>query len=481
MPSLYIHEADVFSTLLNIAYGIKDAKDNVQGRISKNGNKLQASSIARATKDLTMSFPVLCSDTVSYDTACMITKAVERNSIAMLQQLFSAIHLQGASGFEVLANFHHNLDRKLGLDDYFDAIDKLSGKLGLESATSFKNKSEAEYLEEAKRDFLDSLTSSYPISSFSESSVNDFYINDKHGLMVMEKTNKIGLDAKTQAEIEMKERELIQRNYELAQRNLEKSVERKDQLARDAATQKYRDSETARADKKFNLDYFKAQLLPTDVKKANELVPSLMLVKYQFSENKRGANEHHIVSEEFVAGVKARLIATPSFEIIDHIMKFKKNGVNMLNLIKATTKEQKFSKEFILGIKQAKIDAKKDSKLYKTSSIWRSLQKRGAVSNTKFYRLAKTANSAAAITTLVMTQQEADFVETNYNINVSTAAVARELMEAYNLIAIVIVDEQTRVARFLYDGNQYFDEYSFGSLEKESNNDYRKILPLLGR
>ena len=54
------------------------------------------------------------------------------------------------------------------------------------------------------------------------------------------------------------------------------------------------------------------------------------------------------------------------------------------------------------------------------------------------------------------------------------------MLEQYNLLCLIIVDEQTQVARFLYDGEKYFQDYSFDMLERETGDgSYKKIVNLL--
>ena len=55
-------------------------------------------------------------------------------------------------------------------------------------------------------------------------------------------------------------------------------------------------------------------------------------------------------------------------------------------------------------------------------------------------------------------------------------------MESYNLMGLVIVDESVEVARFLFDGEKYFQDYSFGSLERETgDSSYKKVINLISK
>jgi hypothetical protein len=90
-------------------------------------------------------------------------------------------------------------------------------------------------------------------------------------------------------------------------------------------------------------------------------------------------------------------------------------------------------------------------------------------------------NSSAAISTLVITQVEADAVKDDYNIDMNNPNVAAAFMDAYNLMALVIVDEQFEVAHFIYDGDSYFEDLSFSALQKENDKSYKQVINLLNK
>lgn len=130
----YITESP-FSAVDNFIVNVnttKSAKDI--GTFDKGGN-LNRSSIMKAAKDLTMSFPVICTDSIQPETAAMIVKAIERNCVTTLQLLFSATYLRGENGQEVIRKWHKNIDNDISMDDYLDLADSVgryidSSKLG---------------------------------------------------------------------------------------------------------------------------------------------------------------------------------------------------------------------------------------------------------------------------------------------------------------------------------------------------------------
>lgn len=577
---------------------------------SGSGSYLDRSSIAKATKDIIASFPVLCSDTISPPTASMVAKATERNCVVMLQLLFSSAYLKGESGREVLSKWHTNMDSDMNMDDLLDIMDTFG-----EEAKTLSDTEAATILREMKpviSEYINSMNVVYPESSFSENSIGDYIVREdamgytavvkvvteakkkqKHKIPKYKKYdnsspvsfdqdtaqsyidsilsplggampgipktvdrekleiqimnylsnqyyNDIGAHTNAQkAEADMilkqaqidnmedhlkadkektketkrhneeiekaqKIRDRNERMHRIAQLHAERrreirqkfEADRQDQLNRDKFEfdkskfdyQKDRDTEMDKrydyeriqGDLRSDLEFFQKQLLSTDVKKYNELVPSLMVIRFQAVDPEDPRNFHRPDSQ-CIIGVKTRLVPCDSFDIINHVRSIEKNKISLVNLIRATTKEIHFCKDFVAAIDQAKIDAKQNSRLSKSSPIWRSLQNRSMGS--VLSRLKRNrANDAGAITTLVMSIEEVNVLKKDYDIDLTNPAKAKYLMEQYNLLSFVIVDEQLEVARFLYDGEKYFQDYAFATLERETgDNSYKKVINLISK
>ena len=78
--------------------------------------------------------------------------------------------------------------------------------------------------------------------------------------------------------------------------------------------------------------------------------------------------------------------------------------------------------------------------------------------------------------------EEVDYIKKTYDIDLSIPAKAQYLMEQYNFMGLVIVDENFEVARFLFDGSNYFEDYAFSTLEKESNDkSYKQVVNLISK
>lgn len=520
----YVHEAGdgIFSTIMNV---VKDfSKDLGHNKSEKNrgvnAGALQRSSIMRASKDLVMSFPVLCSNTLSPQTASMIAKAVERNAVTTLQLLFSSAYLQGYSGQEVLKKWHNNIDNDMSMDEYLDIIDTVASKLDESAVLNESAIYTNEMIEECAHN-----NKVYPLSSFTNKSLCSYAVRESYdgdysvrqsiseefiradgsrntdGLIFDDVTGLyLGPD---QFKATMDNRKLAQQSSQFAAQQQATAVSNVAQSARDRRSNQYqqdklnldkeknafdqtkfdyqrgKDSiDRSKKDMQDQFGYFRQQLLDNDVKKCNELVPSMIIVKFNALDPDTG---RAATEQQFIAGVKSRLIPCDSFEIIDHIRSIEKNKISLVNLVRATTKEISFARDFVAGIDQAKIEAKQNSKLSRTSPIWRSLQARSTKSGLNRLKKGK-ANDAGAITTLVISQEEVNFLKKEYNIDLNIPAKAKFVMESYNLMGLVIVDESVEVARFLFDGEKYFQDYSFGSLERETgDSSYKKVINLISK
>ena len=496
--------------------------DNFKKKIAKynkkNYSSLNSTSIMNASKDLVMSFPVICSTSLSVETALMIQKAIESNCVSTLRMLFASASLQGDSGVEVIKQWHNNISGDPSIDDYFDYIEAMGNALA-ESSIDYVGKYSQQMIEECKRNEV-----YYPISNFSESSLLSYELSYKKDgstdvKVVNEKKNiydpyampgnKVWIDAdkvsiyddKTGKWSPYPDEEKIKKDITNSlkkshewdhDKNQEKYWDAQSQNAADRlAYDKQKDARTAAMDRqrldidrqklgnewlKGKTEYLSKQLLDSDIKKANELVPSMIVVRYTVVGK---SSENINVIDEFIAGVKARLIGCDSLEIIDRIRLVMENKVDMKNFIRATTGEIKFCKDFILAIDQAKIEAKRNSRLSKTSPIWRALQNRSTKSTYK--RISKQTNTAAAITSLVISAEECRALKDNFNIDLYNVAKCRQVMEAYNFMEIVIADDSLEIARFLLDnGDKYFQDYSYGALRKEVGDaDMKKLINIM--
>ena len=186
----YIHETslghiiDLWDAVTDIA---KSGTDDLLDKLSNKGKHpmSNASSIAKAASNLTMVFPVLCSKNISIDTACMISKAIEKNTVSMLQRLFASWQVADGdvhSFQDYLAKFHSNISSRVAnLDDVFRAMDTISANESAEIDSNTKSilKNDVRY------------NINYPTPSpVNETSLNDYKVSESYNRVVVTEADR---------------------------------------------------------------------------------------------------------------------------------------------------------------------------------------------------------------------------------------------------------------------------------------------------
>lgn len=416
----YLHETIIKDVLDLADYIAKSDADDILDKTKR--QPYASTSIAKMASDMTLVFPVMCSSNLSIDTAMMISKAIERKAVVMLQILFSSLQIQDAeTAQEVISKFHSNikLSNKMTVDDFIDVLDRFEEGVSVDKTT------------------LKALTEDFKRNAFFTMNEN---VSDKSLTDIYKVNNR--------------------RIYSEA-------------ISRDTD----RSNNIGFKDVKDINDVFSKQLLSSDIKKANELVPTTMVVNFTYVNSEGRA----IPVQNVVIGVKARLIPVDSDDIINHVLTKLDDRNYVVQLIRATTREISFVKDFLLAIDKAKIEALSNSKRGSSNPMWKVLERRAYKSRIK--RFVGRSNDANAITTLVVSQEEVEYVKKNFNVNFESIKTMNHILDAYNLMGFVIADETLEVAKFHFDtGEDMWETLSFTSLEKESNdNSYKKIVNLMSK
>ena len=478
MSIRYIRET-VIRDLVDLLDAIKDDDSNFITKKFKD-NKYK-SSISSASKDLIMTFPVICSNTIEPATATMVSKAIERKCVTLLQLLFSASATEEESSIEdFIRKFHNNIKiGNMSVDEYIKLSDEISKDLnhgGIIDDTLF---GESAILRSIKED-MKNLDNEYTLSpdSVSENSLQVFkLVDDPYGNTRVLTEKKGG-----------RPRPNRPKPGNNTPQSGGQNNNSKPQSPKDSSTATFPGDSKNKKDHKRNkikdeieiqkneYEIFTKQLLDNDVKKCNELVPSLLIINVNLYDDAT----HARLKTSAVVGVKARLIATDSFDIIERIYSKHNDSNTLLKLIRASTREISFVKDFLLAVDKAKIDALSKSKKGSASAMWKVLERRAVKSNVN--KALRRSNDASAIASLVISQEEADYLNKNYNINLHNTGVARNILQKYNLLSLVIVDETIEVCKFLFDGEETYETLSFNNLERESDGGmYKKVLNLMSK
>ena len=427
----------------------KDVLDTIDGEIKYNrrknledkGSVYLGGSISKYTNNnLIMSFPMLCDNTLSIDTLALISKANERNVVGMLELLFSSLSLKGYSGAELLKTVHTNINPDMAVDDFIDTMKKLSAN----ESVDYKLRAQInEALQEMSHE-LKYGQKSFPVNSFSENSLENYVVRNANSksVSVLEAATPVknGADQLTD-----KQKLDIQDKNALKQKSFEKTF---------ALPEK--------------------RLTAQEIKKNNELEPTLMVVSFNDL-----AQSGTTIVKTFVAGVKSRIISVDSMDIIERLVSKNKTSLSFKNLIRATTGEINFVSDFLLALKQNKLDAKNAAKKGEAARLWNILQSRAVKAGGR--AASKDKNDASAITGLVINIETVNYMKNSYRFDITERKNLKLIMDAYNLMSVIIADEANESVMSYYDGNAGFEEISYNSLRKEGNekNTEKKIINLL--
>lgn len=480
-----IHES-ILDTIIN---GIQDFPKNLKKSIDSGDRKklaktidnkvASATSIARASAGLIFTYPVLCSSSLGIKSCTMVSKALERRNVTMLQILLAANQRTNQNIMDYLKDFHTNLDfDKMSLEDFVDVI--------TESGTYAKMISKPEYLLEmmplreknaALEDFRENT------NYFFEEDVNENYI----GRFKLLKRN--GYDTIIEADNSNSDPIWIGPDYKDIDPDGEKYKEYEDKYPNDKAkaqseykkamnklggVKSYSYNDNVEKTNKItapNID--SNRLLSSEIKKANEMVPTLMLINT--IDPTTGANMQSVV------GVKSRMISVPSGEVVGRILANYQDSNNLLKFIKLTTRETSFIKDFLLAVDNAKLDAINNSKKGSATALFNALERRSQ--NGKIRKMAKTEKQfAKAIATLVISQEDVEDLKKMNGIDVESIRIIKPIMEKLNLLYFVIIDESSESIKILIDGSDDYEVYPFSALEKENKDDtYKKVINLMAK
>lgn len=423
MPNI-IHE----TILRDITDLIGDAKD-----LMDDGNKLldndnyskRFTSLTRNANNLILVFPVLCTKGISIETASMISKAIEKNCVNLLELLFASIQITDTESLpEYISKFHRNisLGDNVTVDDFISFTNAIANDAADETK-SIKVTDRAIF--EAFQEGIKEINNDIAKITFNENSLSDFMCH---------RTNS-GYET------------ILERN------NSTRGVQ---------GTTPINNNELIG---KFWSD--------NDLKKANELTPTKVVVNF-YSKDAGQKLTNGII------GVKCKLYPVDSMEIIERIASKYADTNWVKEFVRATTGEISFLRDFVFALDKARVDAINSSRKGSSAKMFKVLERRATKNRLSKWKANKADSSP--ITTLVVSQEEVEYLKKEYSIDLENRSVAAKLMDEYNLMGITVVDEPSETASFIWDeGNDAtYETLSFRNLERESDDkNYRKVINLM--
>lgn len=465
-------------------------------------------SIAKASRGLILEYPIIVSKANHIESAGIVAKAYEAKFVTMLQILFSAMSITNAkSGFEYLRNFHTNLDYdKMTVDKFIDLMDS---SIQVQHASANMT---ADYYTKCKAVLEDMKNLNYYFEDdIKEFSLNNYKVMDNYGSIkvvreapmrtdpIGDNINNIGKQIKDnrdqedrdkqQTEKEIQDDIKFQREEEKLrlQRNKDEREEKeyqdnkirnqaRDQLDSDKFNyQKDHDKKRDDMDSmKFRTNIFQNQLLTSDVKKANELTPTMLIINFNV------VKDGTPIQQQMIIGVKAKLYEVEPIDVINKIITKNVDSNVLLKLVKLSTREISFVKDFLLAIDDAKLDALSKSKRGSANKLFKVLERRSLKG--KLRRQLKQNDYCKAISSLVISQEEAEELLKN-NIDVNDPRIIRPIMEKLNLISFAIIDESSESVKFLFDtGDDVYETIPLSKLEKEQKDGMsKKVINLMAK
>lgn len=497
-----LHETVIADVLNAIKTGVEKTDNLMQARASSKGiaNLTKASSLSKATEGLVLVSPVLCTTSTPAETACMIAKAVETKMISMLQIAFSAYNITNCKdAVSFVKQFHNNIGSgKMSVDTFMDAMDSLPSNESYVMDMVTRANVKKVLQEFSKMEY-------YFEEDLSEVSLNDFTVVSRNGIVsVLEGKGGKGKgknNNNSDDDDSNKKKDKFGSSAWKYQKDMEKNEFDMAAKLRDEERQKQRDArQDSDSDRTYNLnkdkfdhqkdvdaldmaktqfDMIKNQLLPTDVKKANEMVPSMMIINFTVTPD-GNSNLSAPIYSQAVIGVKAKLYPVSPDDVINKIMSKHTDRNVFLKLIKVSTREINFVRDFLLAIDDAKLNAVSTSvKGSETNKLFRVLERRALKG--KVRKRLDLANPFKAISTLVISREEADYIIKYKNIDISKPPIIRKIMEELNLMMFIIADDSSEYIEMLMDtGDDIYERISYTHLQRESTDgSYKKALNLM--
>lgn len=393
------------------------------------------SSAAKASSALIAVFPILASRNVSRETAEMVSKYIEAKGCIILSMAMQAanINYDTTIGMDFLKQFHRNLNiGGNGIDVAWNLAKVMAGDI------SDMNESQ----------IIEAVIENTDYSSDRTLTIPSKYINS-----VMQELARL-------RSIEVYDTELNPRSLnDFIVKEMDGDISVSINLVREAD---FKASNYARPG---------ATLKDSDIKKMNNAVPSLLYVKFY---NPQSGNA---IATEFIIGVKASIVGVNTDEILRRIVNDNNDGKSLLKFLRVITGELSAA-DVILGLSQINDDIKSVRKKGSQADTWKLLQNRAQAAKYAVQRHRQ--NDYSAITTVLITRDDAEALFKEENLDMQDPKIAKHFMESYNLLGFGIVDDSTESAKFMFDDdNNFFEEYSYTTLQRENDDQYKKMVSLM--
>ena len=438
-----------------------DALDSAEDNVRNNN----FSSIAAKASEGILQFPVIISDSIDYETAVIITKALERNyatfmmSIISMNATTSDVNAHNISAY--LRRFHDN-----SMSNTVDSDGRFGDDVSVGSMRDALTGSNESYNREHLISFKDPKNENVEFTC-------EFYNPGKVILNnVLKEELKYYLEAYCLEKLNDKFQPVKLENagftipmFEAKGGGMDfnKIKKENESLRKQLADQK---AKNANLYNRYEVKHSKdVNLLPTDVRKANELQPTFIKVTIKRSDRETRT----MVDYNIIIGIKATLHLAKSAEYVTNLVDACEYKGTLFRFIKWTTGEISFLRDYVLRMDE--FSKETTGRVTNNSHWWEALKRRARdakMSKVKTNRLLPNAS-------FVFTVDEVEYIKANFGYDLLSSKMAKQLMKEYFLLGYVVLDMANEVAHIMYDGQKDFQLMTFRNLERESVNSERQF------
>lgn len=429
------------------------------------GRDKSYSSISRRAAEGTMQFSTLMSRGIGFDRAQIISNAIEKNAASFAQIVLTMNpQLDTSKGdiIEYLRDFHQNSDTS---DDFVNDVHSLE---------SYKVQLQMFRTSDRGLSILKEELTAYG-SDYREGKLNDvvaakYFKDNTFILPLTESEIAENLKGKLQAITEARKVEHARPSQTVNNINLNPNINVKPDIKITNASggQKSNGPEGGRESIVMN-----NILRDNDVKKSNELVPTLLHIRVIATDSTGKSSINKYV--DFVVGVKSMIHPINSEEMVNELVDACRNHDGIFKFIKWTTGELSFLSDFLLNINESRRDVAKQSS---GASPWwirlKHMANLAGIKKSAFVNKRMLPNAS-----IVVTQEEVDYIKNTYGFDLAKPDFVKKIMDKFFLLAFVIVDDAIEVVHFKYDGQNSYQTVSYSGLEKENSNSARQFKDIL--
>lgn len=214
------------------------------------------------------------------------------------------------------------------------------------------------------------------------------------------------------------------------------------------------------------------KLLDRDVKKMNNMRPYGLEVKLIAIDD--AGNVSQFVS--IVIGIKAYMHSISSEEMIQNLGNAVNSKSSFMNMVKWTTGEISFLKDFLLHINEIKMDVSNMANGYSKwfPTLKHLKDKKVQFRSSSLQRLIPNAS-------IIISTYELNEIQTRYGINLKDPRFAKKIISNYFLMTFIVIDDATQTIDIIYEKDSVFQTYALETLEREVNLNSNRLSKEIGR